>query len=126
MTTTYDALVRSGFVGRLKRDVLLEACRDLEYICAIAGHFLEAGDAARRDAIPCTVQLVEDLLSKGLCRVAVFAQDDARHHEIVQVDHDALLSMVERCDSEPFHYFLVTTDRGQAWVDRYLALESEL
>ena len=51
MTTTYDSLLRSGFVGSLKRDLLPGACRDLEYIDAIVGRFLEAGDAARRDPL---------------------------------------------------------------------------
>ena len=79
-----------------------------------------------RDAVPCAVQLVEDLLDKGLCEVAVFSQDRAKHHEIVRVDHGTLMSIAEQCDSDPFHYFLVTTDSGQAWVARYLALVSEL
>ena len=43
MATPYGDLTSSGFVGSLKRDVLLGASRDLYFVEALDGEFCEAG-----------------------------------------------------------------------------------
>lgn len=128
MADAYDSLVRSGFVGSLKRDVLLEAVRDLEYLSAIQDQFSEAGDAARREARACTARLVQDLTSKGFCSVATWSDRGDRQRVLLHPDRDELLALIDAVSGRnyPFAYFLVATEAGAAWVKRYFTLESEL
>ena len=124
MPDVYDALVNTGFVGSLKRDVLLEASRDLEYLGSIRSEFVKAGEDARVAATACTVRLVEDLLKRGLCVLATWSRERDGSHEVLRTDPERLTALVDA--DEPFAYFLVTTQAGDAWVDRYLALVQEI
>ena len=52
---SYDALVKTGAIGSLKRDVLLEGSRDLEYLAAIASRIEQISATPKTDVIPNTV-----------------------------------------------------------------------
>ena len=129
MPTAYESLVGTGFVGSVKRDVLLNASSDLEYLAAIRGQFLEAGDEARFAATSCAVQLVEELVAMKLCVLATWDSGYGGEHVPVQMTGTELVEGVEECaqrDSNPFKYFLVATEAGAAWVERYMELVDEL
>ena len=124
-TASYDALVKTGAIGSLKRDVLLEASCDLEYLASIASRFGDMGAAAKPDVIPNTVRLVEELAAAGLCRVATWGED--RHPKFLNPTSDEIASLVERSvGDDAFIFFLWATDAGKAWVSRYDKLVSEL
>ena len=124
-TASYDALVKSGAIGSLKRDVLVEASRDLEYLSTIASCFPQMSAAAEEEAIPNTVRLVEELIAAGLCQLATWGQD--REPQILTQTRDEITALVERSvRDEPFMFFLWITETGEAWVACYEKLISEL
>ena len=127
MPSAYDQLVQTGFIGSLKRDVLLEASRDLEYLDAIRHAFAEAGDAANREATACTVQLIKDLTDKGLCSLATWSKDPGKRYERLHRTDAELVALVsESALTHGFKYFLVSTESGDAWVGRYFELVRDL
>lgn len=126
MTSEYDALVKTGFVPAMKRDVLLEATRDIEYVCHIVADFRTGSAEAEREAIPCSVRLIEELIAGGLCELGVFSGEPDKYPDALEVTHEELVAIVARSDENAFEHFLVTTERGQEWVARYLELLSEL
>jgi hypothetical protein len=122
---SYDALVKTGAIGSLKRDVLLEGSRDLEYLAAIASRLGQMSTAAKSDMIPNTVRLVEELIAAGFCRLATWGDD--KRSKFLDHTGDEITSLVERSiRDEPFIFFLQTTEAGDAWVARYDKLISEL
>lgn len=128
MSAAYDFLRDTGFVGSLKRDVLLEATRDIEYLSAIRGAFKKAGNDASEDAAACTVRLVCELVDSGFCGVATWSERDCGSHANLEVDAaevERLVALVEN-DREVFSFFLVATKAGEDWVARYDALIDEL
>lgn len=68
----YEALVANGCIGSMKRDVLLEAASDIEYLVQVRERFRPASAAAARDARDYTVRLVRELVDGGYCRVATW------------------------------------------------------
>jgi hypothetical protein len=129
MPSEYDTLVETGFVGSLKRDVLLEASRDLEFVEHILHEFTNAGEAGRHTRIACAARLVEDLTGSGLCRLATWSSTPEEGHEPRDKNHAELLTLFESLATSQENrnaYFLVTTQLGDAWVDRYLRLVGEL
>lgn len=126
MSSAYASLVKSGFVGRLKRDVMLEADRDLEYVSAIWAGFDDEGRG--REAVDCAVRLIADLIGNGLCEMATWAHNGQPAWKAVQ-KNDAELAAIVAESTQPEHcweYFLVATPAGTAWVRRYDALVREL
>jgi hypothetical protein len=130
MTNAYQDLVKKGFVGRVKRDVLLEASVDLEYLGAIRAAFDDAGESGRREATACAVQLIEDLLAKGLCSLATWSgdQNSGPNHVTVQKSRDEIEALVAESSKSVhcFEYFLLSTPAGDEWVSRYDKLIAEL
>lgn len=129
MSDEVDELMRSAFIGGFKSEVVLEASRDLEYIGAIRARFTEAGDLAKKHATACAVRLIEELVAKGFCTLATWERGYGSKPRVIRVSHDELIELVEattRSDTPPFGHFLLTTPAGDAWVERYDALEREL
>jgi hypothetical protein len=128
MSNPFENLVRSGFVGSLKRDVLLEADRDLEYVGAIRAAFADAGEDARRDAVACAARLISDLVAKGMCSLATWSEGYGSEPVAVRKSQTELDAIVAESSSEArcFDYFLITTATGAEWVTRYKELEGEL
>jgi hypothetical protein len=93
-TASYDALVKAGAIGSLKRDVLLEGSRDLEYLRAIASRFGGMSSEAKPDVIANTVRLVEELIGAGFCRLATWGED--RRPKFLDHTGDEIASLVER------------------------------
>jgi len=124
-SASYDALLKTGAICSLKRDVLLEGSRDLEYLAAIASRIEQMSATAKTDVIPNTVRLVEELTAAGFCRLATWG--DNKCPKLLDHSADEITSLVERSiRSEPFIFFLQTTEAGDAWVARYDKLISEL
>jgi hypothetical protein len=124
-TASYDALVKTGAIGSLKRDVLLEASRDLEYLGSIAARLADMGSAAKPEVIPNTVRPVEELVVAGFCQLATWGED--KQPKFLNASSDEITSLVERSvGQEPFIFFLWITDNGDEWVSRYDKLVSEL
>jgi len=129
MSDEVDELMRSAFIGGFKSEVVLEASRDLEYLGAIRARFAEAGDLAARHATACAVRVIEELVAKGFCSVATWERGYGSEPRAIRVTHDELVELVEattRRDAPAFGHFLITTPAGDAWVERYHALEREL
>lgn len=128
MSNAYEALVKSGFVGSLKRDVLLEASSDLEFVSAIPAMFAHASDDAHREAIACAVRLIDELIAKGLCSLATWSGEPESGPVVVRRSHAELEALVAE-SSESQHrveYFLLSTTAGDQWVRRYEKLVGEL
>ena len=128
MPSAYEQLVKSGFVGSLKRDVLLEASVDLEYVGAIRSRFANAGDHARREAVTCTVQLISELIAKDLCSLATWSKVPDSGPVVVTRSHRELECIVAESSERDhtFEFFLLSTAAGDHWVGRYEALVGEL
>lgn len=127
MPSAYDELVKSGCAGSLKRDILLEASADLEYVSSIHHQFTDASAAAARDAVACTVILINELIARGLCSLATWSDDgtdptilNTSQYDLVAIVSDSIRS------KNVFMYFLLASDAGRAWVARYEALVAEL
>ncbi len=128
MPNAYDLLVETGFVGSLKRDVLLEASSDLEYVGAIRYAFTEAGAEAARCPDECAVELIRELISKGLCSLATWAAgygSTPRLLDAAECDIPAIVATSQK-PGDPWTHFLLSTDLGDDWVRRYEALVDEL
>lgn len=124
----YDRLVETGFVGSLKRDVLLEASRDLEYVGAIRFAFIEAGAEAAKCPDECAVELIRELTLKGLCSLATWAAGYGSAPRLLDATKSDVSDMVATSQKPggPFTYFLLSTDAGDDWVRRYETLVGEL
>src|SRR5262249_30574883 len=100
---------------------------DLEYLSAIRDRFVNAGKDAKGAATACTVRLVEDLLQRGLCKLATWSELRDAEYERMELDHPALTALVDALPrTGPFAHFLTCTEAGDEWVQRYSALEREL
>jgi hypothetical protein len=108
--------------------VLLDASFDLEYVGTIRARFADAGDDARREAIACTVQLIDDLIAKGLCSLATWSAGYGSGPVVVHRSRVELETIVaESSESEHiWEYFLLSTPAGDQWVKRYEELVGEL
>ena len=121
-TASYDALVKSGAIGTFKRDVVLEASRDLEYLETVLWWFAEkAGRVPEAEQIPNTVQLIEELIAAGVCRLATWKNRGREPFDSTADEIAALLSA-----NSPMTYFLIATEKGDQWVRKYDALVAEL
>lgn len=129
MTTAYEALIRSGAIGSLKRDILMEAADDIWYLCHIHSWFQEdAGSEVALIADEGTVRVVEELIHNNFCSFATWGAD-SQANEAIKPDHDELLALVRHIilpDSNPFEHFLIATDKGKDWVRRHRDLVNEL
>ena len=130
MLNTYSDLVKTGFVGNLKRDVLMNASDDIQYVCSIPKEFIDASHMAKRESIACAVRLIEDLLGKGLCSLATWSSEGGSLPDFVAVQrsHEELATLVadSRKENHPLDYFFVSTPAGDEWVSRYDQLIAEL
>jgi hypothetical protein len=112
----------------MKRDVLLEAERDLVYVTTVHYEFTEAGAAARADAIANTVQLIEELIASGHCRLATWGSGTPQHRVLAE-DTDGIRRLVTRGVEDRncvWETFLVTTPKGDAWVRQYVGVVEDL
>jgi hypothetical protein len=127
MSSAFHNLVKSGFVGSLKRDVILEASSDLEYVGAIRAAFAQAGEDARRDGIACAALLIDDLIAKGLCPLATWSAGYGSDTVTVHKSRDELETIVAESpdDKHIWEYFLLSTEAGDEWVRRYEELVGE-
>lgn len=127
-TESYAFLVRSGAVGSMKREVLLEAERDLVYLTAVHHEFTEAGSASRADAVANTVQLIEELIASGHCLLATWGTEPSKPN-ILHEDTEGIRRLVVRGVEDRIHVwdtFLWSTPRGDAWVRQYLDVVEDL
>jgi hypothetical protein len=127
MSNAYQGLVRTGYVSSQKRDILLEASRDLEYIGNIPFRFANAGAKAAREPIACAVQLIGDLVDMGFCSLATWSGYDSARTVIQRTRAELEVHLAE-CErgQHTFELFLVATPLGDEWVRRYLTLVAEL
>ncbi|HEX9794169.1 MAG TPA: hypothetical protein VGC54_09330 [Planctomycetota bacterium] len=124
----YENLVSTGCVGSFKRDSILDASSDAKFLSDIRGAFMDAGDEARLVATECAVMLIEDLVSKGFCNLAAWSSEGTGHL-ILDLGSDEIARAIDweqDPGSQPFGYFLVTTELGDDWVKRYDTLVAEL
>lgn len=126
MSDAYDVLVRTGFVGSLKRDVLIEASRDIEYLSHIRSRFQHAGKAAQEAANDCTVRFIEEMTEHGLCVVARWSKEEKSGHKVIECDRAKLEEFLDEANDEPWASFLVATDTAREWLRRYFELIAEL
>src|SRR5947209_3275302 len=127
MSSPYEELLASGAIGSYKRDVMLEADRDLEYLGNIRIRFAHSGERAAAVATECTVRLVDELIGQGLCVLATWGED--KEAQIIERSTGELVRIVEGLalpDAATWKYFLLTTDLGREWVRRYDKLVEEL
>ncbi|NET50060.1 MAG: hypothetical protein F6K09_15340, partial [Merismopedia sp. SIO2A8] len=68
----YKGLVKSGAIGSLKRDILLEAAVDVDYIVHIYSRIKTFSFEATSHTVDLTFQVVKDLCTKGLCNYAMW------------------------------------------------------
>lgn len=126
MTATYDRLAKSGALGSWKRDIVLEAVRDLEYVESVLDRFVEeSGIVPESDRIPNTVRLIIDLVDGGWCHLATWGQPTPRVLEHSARQATELVSRATANES-PFTYFLTATPKAKEWVQRYNSLIKEL
>jgi hypothetical protein len=128
MADAYDSLIETGFMGRLKRDIVLEASRDLEYLVHLRREFECASAESAEEATACTVRVTQELIAQGLCSLATWGES-GQEYEVVEKSAAELIEIVDKSTSEPgmsFAYFLIATKRGEEWVARYDKLVSEL
>ena len=76
--SAYDSLVTSGAIGRLKRDIAVEASDDIYYVAHIRGWFERASHASSNAATESTVRVVRELVAKGFCNLATWGQKRGR------------------------------------------------
>jgi hypothetical protein len=115
-----------GFLWNLKADILEEASRDLYYLAHIRRSFAETREAA--SATDWAVDLIENLVSNGFCTLATWGPS-GKKDDTIELDSAQLHALVDRYQSfelHPFDYFLLATEKGRQWVDRYHALLAEL
>ncbi len=125
MSKAYRGLVDTGYVSSQKRDILLEASRDVEYIQNTPSRFFEAGADAHRDRIGCAVLLIDELIQMGLCSLATYEKGKPKVIERTSAELAVLLTEGEEMQHVG-EYFLVATTMGKEWVRRYEALVGEL
>ncbi|BCA53260.1 hypothetical protein W02_04000 [Nitrospira sp. KM1] len=128
MSDTYDS---HGYVESLKRDSVLEASRDLEYLCHIRTSVEQEFDLTDPEIIEYTVRIVQELIEKGYCSLATWGEEGygSKKIEILKKSVAELEDIIKQHTgyvSTCFDYFLVTTRTGEDWVDRYNKLVSEL
>jgi hypothetical protein len=129
MPFDYDELIATGYIGRIKRDVVIEAADDLMYLCHIQKNFEDTGISDNATSAAFTIRLATDLLDKGLCQLATFAAPPGStiavpgsREELIR----AIEIQVAARNSEPFESFLEATPQGEEWVARYKKLVDEL
>lgn len=128
MADPYDSLIETGYIGSLKRDILLSAADDIEYLCHIRRDFDEASAAACEESPACTARVTQELISNGFCTLATWGKGD-EEYEVLEKTSAELRTIAEHYtgyDSTCFDYFLIATQRGKEWVARYKKLVSEL
>jgi len=128
MSSAYQTLIDTGAIGSLKRDILLEASRDLYYLAHIRRWFEDASANAATAATECSVEVVCELISKGLCQLTSWGGAKGSY-EILEKTANDLFLMIDRYKDRtvmPFDFFLIATDAGEQWVARYKALVGEL
>ena len=122
--TTYDDLVRSGAIASCKRDILLEATDDSWYVCHIHAYFAEEAGVPADAVVPCTVRLVRELESSGYTYLAEFAESG--EPMAAPKSEEGLFRIVSNIETNPFQLFLIATDAGRSWVEKYEQLLREL
>ena len=135
MSSAYETLKRTGFVARVKRDVVVEASEDIAFLIQPYYAFLNAGEQARENALECSVQLIGGLVADGLCKTATWAPirerkiRSAEDIEIIALDRKELEAAIKwsvEQGNDSFRYFLVATEAGKGWTQRYFNLLDEL
>lgn len=129
MTPDYDKLIATGTIGRIKRDIVLEASSDVMYLCHVQAQLERDGAADASTSAAFTIRLATELLDNGLCQLAKFAAPPGST-TAVRGSRQELLRAIETQvaarNSDPFESFLETTPLGEQWVARYKALLDEL
>lgn len=120
----YNRLVRTGAIGSLKRDILLEASVDLWFVDHVRSYFARENGGSDENVIPCTVRLIRELVATDMARLATCGKGGA--HVSVQKTDEELLALVENLSAHAFEYFLAATEPGVDWVAQYKRLVSEL
>jgi hypothetical protein len=124
----YEQLVKTGAIGSLKRDIMIESSQDLYYLWAIRHWFTEASAEASKNASACALRVVRELTSNGMCRLATWGTKEGTFDDVSMSDDD-LIAHFERytsSDHNPFDIFLLTTDVGNEWVRKYEQLVADL
>src|SRR5688500_13725006 len=115
----YLGLVRTGYVSSQKRDVLLEASRDIEYIEGTPNRFFDASVEASNDPITCAVSLIGELIEMGFCSLATWGYGSET--KVIYRTREELHILLAECQQgqHVFEFFLKATPLGHEWVRRY-------
>src|SRR5262245_50914561 len=125
MTTTYDDLAKAGGLGRFRRDVVLEAVDDLEYIENVYYWFAqEAGSVPEENWNSYSVRFITELIDGGWCRLATWGKPNPQFLDKTAEEIAALIDAAKR--DRQFTYFLWSTEKAHEWAKRYYALIKEL
>ncbi|PKO16163.1 MAG: hypothetical protein CVU39_09045 [Chloroflexi bacterium HGW-Chloroflexi-10] len=129
MSNSYNDLVKTGTIGCMKADILLEAERDLFYIAHIRKDIVEnRGIKDAEEAIRGTFQIVNELISQNYCSLATWGKVKGPF-EMIRLSQEELLLRIAQynnSDVNPFDIFLIATEKGKEWVSRYENLIKEL
>ncbi len=121
MSSSYDFLTKIGAISREKRDILIAVVGDQWYLSHIIKMFKEDYDVKdSHEVVLCTVRIVTELVEEGFCRLARWGNES--HIDEISLTREELQRIVERklkVDPFPNDMFLVSTPKGQDWVDRY-------
>ena len=125
----YERLLKTGAIGRLKRDILLEAKDDIFYLTHVLKWFEEDSGIAAGESLDCTLRLVGELIDRKLCTLAEWGPKDGPLTVSIALSTEDLRQYLDgsrRDAARVFALFLVTTAEGEQWVQRYDALVAEL
>ncbi|MDT7042770.1 hypothetical protein [Candidatus Nitronereus thalassa] len=125
-TYSYDDLDKGWTIVHLKRDVLLEAVRDVWLLDHIKCEFEEELNVAPDKVTQYTVRFILELIKSKFVRVARWDKEDQEIE--LDLSPAELEDLIENLDHPSFSLqtFLTATEKGCAWVSRYEDLIKEL
>ena len=114
-------------IRRCKKDVLVEAADDLFHLCHLLEELAEELEIPLERALDASHSFVREMIALGLVQLATWCEESHGHIRPAELADSELRRHLAAEDSDyVFEYFLIATDRGNAWADRYEALLQEL
>jgi len=121
----YQSMASCGSIAMLKRDILLEAVRDVRFVYEIQGWFaLNCGNPSFVNSF--TVRVVSELIAQNLVTLATWSESARGDLVSIEKSTEELISIISQIDENGLSYLLTPTALGKIWVERYYKLTSEL
>jgi hypothetical protein len=121
----YQSMANGGAIAMLKRDILLEAVRDVRFVYEVQSWFaLNCGNPSFANSF--TARVVTELIAQNLITLATWSESVRGDLVSIEKSTEELISLISQLDENGPSYLLAPTALGKIWVERYYKLAGEL